>query len=210
MHASSATPGRNKDCGNFLLRSQYCRTAMIPLRSKLRRALLTHYLVNRSASHYVRELAALLRVDPTNLSRELSRLEEEGLFRSQLRGNQKYYSLNKEYPLLKEVFTILRPTIGIVPAVSERLRKIPGIHAAYLYGSFAKGEEDTASDIDILIVGKPEAGELANAAGGLEKLLNREVNYTVIGDQELKRKLAGHDPFLSDIWNGKRVELITA
>jgi predicted transcriptional regulator with HTH domain len=40
---------------------------MIRLRSKLRRALLTHYLVNRSASHYVRELAALLRVDPTNL-----------------------------------------------------------------------------------------------------------------------------------------------
>ncbi|MBB5343336.1 nucleotidyltransferase domain-containing protein [Tunturibacter empetritectus] len=183
---------------------------MIALRSKLRRALLTHYLVNRAASHYVRELAALLHVDPTNLSRELSRLEEEGLFRSELRGNQKYYSLNKKYPLLKEVFTILQRTIGVVPAVSEALRKIPGIQAAYLYGSFAKGEEDTASDIDVLIVGKPEAGELASAAGRLEKLLNREVNYTVIVDQELKRKLAGHDPFLSDIWNGKRVELIAA
>jgi predicted nucleotidyltransferase len=166
--------------------------------------------VNRSASHYVRELATLLRVDPTNLSRELSRLEEEGLFRSQLRGNQKHYSLNKEYPLLKEVFTILRRTIGIVPAVSEALRKISGIHAAYLYGSFAKGEEDAASDIDVLIVGKPEPGELASAAGRLEKLLNREVNYTVIADQELKRKLADHDPFLSDVWNGKRVELIAA
>ena len=183
---------------------------MIPLRSKLRRALLTHYLVNRSASHYVRELAALLRVDPTNLSRELSRLEEEGLFRSEFRGNQKYYGLNKEYPLLKEVFSILRRTIGVVPAVSEALRKVPGIHAAYLYGSFAKGEEDAASDIDVLIVGKPEAGELASAAGRLEKLLNREVNYSVIADQELKRKLANDDPFLSDIWNGKRVELIAA
>jgi predicted nucleotidyltransferase len=183
---------------------------MIPLRSKLRKALLTHYFVNRSASHYVRELAALLRVDPTNLSRELHRLEEEGLFRSQLRGNQKYYGLNKEYPFLKEVFTILRRTIGVVPAVSEALGKISGIKAAYLYGSFAKGEEDASSDIDVLIVGKPEGTELANAAGLLEKLLNREVNYTVITDQELKRKLADHDPFLSDIWNGKRVELVAA
>lgn len=61
-----------------------------------------------------------------------------------------------------------------------------------------------------MIVGKPEAGELASAAGRLEKLLNREVNYTVIADEELKRKLAGHDPFLNDIWNGKRVELVAA
>src|SRR6266702_3032950 len=176
---------------------------MIPVRSSLRKALLTHYLVNRNASHYVRELAALLHVDPTNLSRELQRLEQEGLFRSELRGNQKVYSLNKQYPLLKEVFTILRRTIGVVPAVSEALRKISGIRAAYLYGSFAKGDEDASSDIDVLIVGKPEAAELANAARHLEKLLNREVNYTVIADQELKRKLADHDPFLSDIWNGK-------
>jgi predicted nucleotidyltransferase len=183
---------------------------MIPLRSNLRKALLTHYLVNRSASHYIRELAALLRVDPTNLSRELNRLEEEGLFRSELRGNQKYYSLNKEYPLLKEVFTILRRTIGVIPAVSEALRKIPGIQAAYLYGSFAKQEEDAASDIDVLIVGNPEPNELANAAARLEKLLNREISYTVIADQELKRKLADHDPFLSDIWNGKLVQLIAA
>jgi predicted nucleotidyltransferase len=90
------------------------------------------------------------------------------------------------------------------------LGKISGIKAAYLYGSFAKGEEDASSDIDVLIVGKPEGTEIANAAGLLEKLLNREVNYTVITDQELKRKLADHDPFLSDIWNGKRVELVAA
>jgi predicted nucleotidyltransferase len=183
---------------------------MIPLRSNLRRALLTYYLVNRSASHYVRELAALLGVDPTNLSRELRRLEKEGLFRSELRGNQRYYRLNKDYPLLKEVFAILQRTIGIVPATSEALGKIAGIEAAYIYGSFAKGEEDASSDIDILIIGRPDAHALANATSRLEKLVNREVNYTVIDKPELKRKLAARDPFLSDIWKGKRLELITA
>jgi predicted nucleotidyltransferase/predicted transcriptional regulator with HTH domain len=181
---------------------------MIPIRSKLRRSLLTHYLLNRSASHYVRELAALLRVDPTNLSRELQRLEAEGLFRSELRGNQKHYRINKSYPLLKQVFAILGRTIGVVPALSEALRNIPAIKAAYLYGSLAKQEEDASSDIDILIVGKPEASRLATATAQLEKLLKREVNYTLITEQELQRKLGEHDPFLSDIWKGKRVELI--
>ncbi len=57
--------------------------------------------------------------------------------------------------------TILRRTIGAVPAL--------GIQAAYLYGPFAKSEEDAVSDIDVLVVGKPKATELANVAGRLEK-----------------------------------------
>ena len=183
---------------------------MIDLRSNLRRALLTHYLVHPSARLYVRELAALLGVDPTNLSRELSRLEREGLFQSELRGKQKYYSLNRKYPLLKQVFSILRRTIGVAPTLSDALRKIPGMEAAYVYGSFAKGEADAVSDIDVLIIGAPPAPELAVVMSRVEKLLHREVNYTVIAGQELKRKLSRHDPFLTDIWNGKRIELIAA
>ncbi len=62
----------------------------------------------------------------------------------------------------------------------------------------------------MLILGKPEATELAEATARLEKLLNREINYTVITDKELKRKLADHDPFVTDIWKGKRVNLIAA
>ena len=183
---------------------------MISLRSNLRRALLTHYFSNPSAHLYVRELAALLCVDPTNLSRELARLEHEGLFRSELHGNQKYFSLNRKYPLFKEVFAILQQTIGVIPTLSNALKKVPGIDAAYLYGSFAKGDADAASDIDVLIVGVPAATELAVAVNRLEKLLRREVNYTVITARELKRKLAKDDPFLTDIWNGKHIELIAA
>jgi predicted nucleotidyltransferase len=182
---------------------------MMDLRSGLRRALLTHYFANRSASHYVRELAALLQVDPTNISRELRRQEREGLFRSELRGNQKYFSLNRDYPLLKEVSKILQNTIGVIPTVTQALKQIPGTRAAYLYGSFAKGEQDAQSDIDILIVGDPPPTALAATTRQLEKLLNREVNYSVIGQSELKRRLAKDDPFLTDIWNGRRVELLS-
>ena len=49
---------------------------MISLRSHLRRSLLAHLYSNRSTRFYVRQMAALLGVDPTNLSRELSRLEK--------------------------------------------------------------------------------------------------------------------------------------
>jgi len=65
---------------------QYNFTAMISLRSDLRRKLLTFFYVNRSARAYVRQLAVELQVDSTNLSRELARLEREGLLRSEIEG----------------------------------------------------------------------------------------------------------------------------
>ena len=181
---------------------------MISLRSDLRKGLLTHLYSNRSARFYVRQMAALLGVDPTNLSRELSRLETEGLLRSEIEGRQRYYSINPKYPYLKPLFTMLQGSIGIVPTLQHALKGIRGVGAAYIYGSLAKGEADASSDIDLLIIGQPEQSALASEIRRAEKMLHREVNYTLLKPQELKRKLNMHDPFVTDIWEGKRITLI--
>ena len=55
----------------------------------------------------MRELSGLINEDPGNLSRELRKLEEEGLFASITRGRAKFYSLNKQYPLFKEIKKIV-------------------------------------------------------------------------------------------------------
>ena len=181
---------------------------MISLRSELRRKLLTYFYTNRTARVYVRQLASALQVDSTNLSRELARLEQAGLLHSEVEGRQRYYSINPQYPYLKAVFSLLQGTVGIVPTLTTALRRVQGIEDAFLYGSFAKNEADAASDIDLLIVGQPDAASLAAEVLVLERTLNREVSYTVLKPEELKRKLAAHDPFLSDVWQGKRIELI--
>ena len=181
---------------------------MLLLRSELRRKLLAYFYANRSARVYVRQLAKALDVDSTNLSRELARMEREGFLRAQLEGRQRYYSVNPEYPYLKAVFSLLQGTVGLVPSLKTALSHVSGIDEAYLYGSFAKDEADRASDIDLLIVGEPDTGALAVEVRKLEKTLNRELNYTVFAPQELKRKLAAHDPFLTDVWQGRRIELI--
>jgi predicted nucleotidyltransferase len=148
--------------------------SMLNLRSKLRQNLLAYYFLNPAADHYLRELASLLKVDPTNLSRELGRLEQEGLFISRRRGNQKYFILNRGYPLFNEVRRIVLKTAGIVPALRGAVSEIPGIEGAYLYGSFAKGEEDAKSDIDLLIVGNPRPDELESVVRKFERFFRRE------------------------------------
>lgn len=181
---------------------------MISLRSELRRKLLTFFYVNRSARVYVRQLAVALHVDSTNLSRELARLEREGLLRSEIEGKQRYYSINRAYPYLKPLLLMLQGSIGIEPALKEALKAVHGVKSAWLSGSFAKNEADAASDIYLLIVGKPDQTQLAAETRKAEKALRREINYTVLTPKELKRRLRKDDPFIADIWNGKRIELV--
>jgi predicted nucleotidyltransferase len=181
---------------------------MISLRSGLRRKLLTFFYVNRSARVYVRQLAVALHADSTNVSRELARLQREGFLRSEIEGRQLYYSVNPAYPYLKPVLALLQGSVGIEPTLKSALQVVPGIVSAWLYGSFAKNEADAASDIDLLIVGKPDQARLAGEMRKAEQTLRREINYTVLTTRELNRRLAKRDAFLADVWNGKRIELI--
>jgi predicted nucleotidyltransferase len=84
---------------------------------------------------------------------------------------------------LKAVFSFLQSTIGLVPTFKLALEDI-GIERAYLFGSYAKQEADSESDIDLLIVGEPSGANLAAAVAGLEEWLNREVSYTVLHPEE--------------------------
>jgi predicted nucleotidyltransferase len=86
--------------------------------------------------------------------------------------------------------------------------RVDGIDAAFIYGSFAKGGADAASDIDVLVVGKPDQAQLATEVRHAEKILSKPVNYTVLTPQELQAKLKARAPFVTDIWTGKRIELI--
>ena len=181
---------------------------MLELRSKARRKLLAFYFTNPAARHHLRDLAQRLKVDPSNLSKELGRLEREGLFRAEVSGRQKYLQLNRAYPLFKEVRGIVAKTIGAVPAIAESLKKINGIDEAYLYGSFARGRQDAASDIDVLVIGTPRGRVLAKAVRKLERQLGREINYTVLAVKEFKSRQSQKNAFLANVWHNKRISLI--
>jgi predicted nucleotidyltransferase/predicted transcriptional regulator with HTH domain len=183
---------------------------MLDMRSKARRKLLAYYFTNPTARHHLRDLAERLSVDPSNLSKELSRLEREGLFRAEVSGRQKYFQLNRKYPLFNEVRSIIAKTIGAVPLLAESLKKIEGIEEAYLYGSFARNQQDAASDVEILVIGKPKSDTLAEIVQKLERQLGREINYTVLTRKELESRRGRKDAFLENVWHNKRVSLVGA
>jgi predicted nucleotidyltransferase len=183
---------------------------MLDLRSKARRRLLAYYFTNPTARHHLRDLAERLSIDPSNLSKELRRLEAGGLFRSEVSGRQKYFQLNRGYPLFSEVRGIVAKTIGAVPLIAQSLRKTEGIEEAYLYGSFARNQQDAASDMDILVIGTPKGSSLEETIQKLERKLGREINYTVLTRREFESRRARKDPFLENVWHNRRVSLLPA
>jgi predicted nucleotidyltransferase len=183
---------------------------MLDLRSKARQRLLAYYFTNPTARHHLRDLAERLSIDPSNLSKELGRLEREGLFRSEVSGRQKYFQLNREYPLFDEVRSIVAKTIGAAPLIAQSLKKIEGMGEAYLYGSFARNQQDAASDIDVLVIGTPREEVLAEAMRKLERQLGREINYTVLTRKEFESRRSRKDAFLESVWHNRRVSLVGA
>jgi predicted nucleotidyltransferase len=181
---------------------------MLDLRSKTRQRLLVYYFTNPAARHHLRDLANRLSVDPSNLSREFRRLGREGLFRAEVSGRQKYFRLNREYPLFSEVRSIVAKTIGVVPLIAQSVKTIAGLEEAYLYGSFARNQQDAASDIDLLVIGTPPSETLAEVIGKLERQLGREVNYTVLSRDEFESRRTRKDAFLENVWHTRLISLM--
>jgi hypothetical protein len=63
-------------------------------------------------------------------------------------------------------------------------------------------------DVDILIVGDIVLPELAAIIRKEETKRNREINYTVMGRDELDFRKKRKDPFLNGILNGSRMMII--
>jgi predicted transcriptional regulator with HTH domain len=97
------------------------------LNTKLRKKLLTYSFTHPDEDYYVRELSGLIQEDPGNLSRELRILEEEGLYTSVTRGRVKLYSLNKKYPLFRELKKIIFKTEGVEGTLKEVVGRFKGI-----------------------------------------------------------------------------------
>lgn len=177
-------------------------------KSKTRKELFRLYFTNPDQEYYLRELERILHIPVSMVRKELTRLAEEGIFLSRRKGNSIYYLLNHSYPLYEELKSIVFKTIGIQGLLRERLSKMKGIELAFLYGSFAKREETAKSDIDLLIVGKPDDSRLVREIGTLEKQLKREINYNLFGKDEFKQKVKEKNSFMADLLKNPKIVLI--
>ena len=177
-------------------------------KSKLREELLMLYITNPTKKYYLRELERILDFSVGNIRRELINLENSGLFLSENKGNLVYFFLNKKYPLLKEVKSIILKNSGVSKILRNNLKKIKDVNQAFIYGSFAAGDERADSDIDLMIIGKVDEEKLIEEINKIEKKLQRDINYTIYEKHDFKKKKEDGNAFIIDILKKKKIFLI--
>ena len=180
---------------------------MLSLKSKIAQRVLGYFMLHEEAELYVNEMARRLKLDQGNLDRKLKELEKEGVLKSELRGKERYYSLNSSFPLLKEYKRIILKTVGLEHLLKKVLRDVEGLQQAYLFGSYAKDQMDLASDIDLLAIGNHNSLELQKKISEIQKSVGREINVISFGPSEYERKQKSN-PFIKSVHRGKRIRIL--
>ena len=75
--------------------------------SRVRRKIIVVFAKYPDFRTHIRGLSKLIKEDPGNIQRELRRLEKGKFLLVTKRGNTKIYQTNKQYPILKELQSIV-------------------------------------------------------------------------------------------------------
>jgi len=175
--------------------------------SRVRVEILSVFLINPERELYVREVERLTGEDYKNVSMELRNLKEIGLLSSRNEGNLKYFSLNKEFVIYEELKSIFMKTKGAVGILRDAVSTKRHIDYAFIYGSFATGEERAESDIDVMIIGGIPLEEVLALIRGPEQKLSREINVSLYGLQEIRKRVKDRDPFIMEVLEGSTIML---
>ncbi|HPA95271.1 MAG: nucleotidyltransferase domain-containing protein [Thermoanaerobaculia bacterium] len=122
--------------------------------------------------------------------RVLTRLAGAGLVSVERVGNQKYYQANRASPVFAELHGLILKTSGLLGPLRAALAPLAGrIHAAFVYGSVAKGTDRAASDIDLMVIADEiDYAELFEALQPVETVLARTVSPNLMTLPEWRRK----------------------
>ncbi|HUP00859.1 MAG TPA: nucleotidyltransferase domain-containing protein [Gemmatimonadota bacterium] len=135
-----------------------------------------------------------------SLQIETERLRALGLILREKRGGRVFYRPELEHSAWQPIRELIRTTADPVEVLEDALAQVPGIQAAFVFGSFARGEAVEESDVDVLVLGE-EIPSAQIGWAGLESsiLLGRSVNICRLTREEIEARLALGSVFVKSI-----------
>ncbi len=176
--------------------------------SLVRRQILERFFARPGVVRHVRELARELGRSPTIVGAELDRLERAGILASERIGRARRYRVDEDSPIAAEIRSLVRKTIGVEARLRAALADLAGVEEAFLYGSYARGDERPASDLDLFVIGAVDQEALTERLAEVERELDRDVNVATYEHAEVERLRAAGDRFIETVFAGSRVPLV--
>lgn len=176
---------------------------------KARRRILGLLLAHPDEEWHLRDIARLTDLASSTVQREVTLLHEAGILSRRPVGNQVNYSANTTCPIFPELQGIVLKTCGLADLLRAALADFAQqIDLAFIFGSVARREVTSDSDVDLLIVGEVGLRELVPALREAEDALRREVNPVVMSVREFGERARDGEHFVSAVLEGPKLFLI--
>jgi predicted nucleotidyltransferase len=153
--------------------------------------LLKIFLSDPDHSFYTKEISRNTGIGSGTVNNFLKNIHKDNILTKEIVGNVHLYHLNNELELVKQlkIFNILLE-FKKNKLTDEFLREDDSIISLILYGSYANGENDSKSDIDLLILVNKKK-QFINTIQKLENKIKKVISLQImtISDwQKLKEK----------------------
>ena len=171
--------------------------------SAIRADVLALLLNNAEERFYVREIATLLRKNPSGVKRELDNLEKMGILTSKRVANLKYFQADKKSPFFSELKSIIAKSLGVTGALKAML-KTTSVKTAFIFGPYAESEEDDT--VNVFIVGP--ASLSLDGIRDIEERFIKKISVTLMDENEFKTKKESNDAELEKLLSGEKIILM--
>jgi predicted transcriptional regulator with HTH domain len=171
--------------------------------SAIRAEVLALLLNNPEERFYVREIATLLRKNPSGVKRELDNLEKVGILTSNRVANLKYFQAEKKSPLFSELKNLIAKSLGIHGAL-KALLKTSNIKLAFIYGPYAESQDSDSVNLFLVGVNSLSGESISDVEGKFGK----KVNITALDETEFKHRKEGGDTELEKLLSGNKIMLM--
>lgn len=155
-----------------------------------------------------RELARMSGRSVTGVQHALDRLVDEGLAHRAEAGRSYLYSLNRQHLLAPAVEVMAEVRWALVLRLRDLIGnwKLPTFHAS-LFGSAARGEGNSASDIDVLVVRPSKTtaddpawrGQIDDLAERIRDWTGNHAGIAELSETDLPRLLEERPPVLQEV-----------
>ncbi len=177
--------------------------------SQSRRSILKLLASDPNQMYHIRGIVRETGEEINSIRRELQKMEDAGLVRQEKRGNRIYYEIRQDYLFFGDLLSMISKSSGLGAQILDNRVKLGKLLYVMFSGRFARNKKrKKEDDVDILIVGDVNLGELANMIRIEESKRNYEINYAPMSRDELEFRKKRKDPFLQSIFMQSRVMIL--
>lgn len=176
--------------------------------SRTRRSVLKLFFQNPMDAYYLRDIVRRTDEEVNAIKRELDILTDGKILTSERRLNKVFFRLNKSHIFYEDFIRIFAKSSQIATLIRENAVKLGKIKAIALTLKYINKVDIKSDEVYLLGVGKIVLPEFAQIVSYCEQDFGREINYTIMTEDEFVFRKRNNDPFIGKFLKTPKIMIL--